>query len=151
VQSPKHFLAISRIPSWPVAYISTSKSAIDRCKYPAYTQDKRPVQIEFSWRETHPIPNYHPHELISFGSRRTCAAQESLSPVQAEEAARRTPESFLHTILQYSNKRTNSNNEDANSKEGMICAKIPDLENDILECPYRGLGGQLGWRVDDLW
>jgi len=102
------------------------------------------VQIEF------PAGTIPAHYLISLSSRRTCVAQKSLSPIQAEEPTRRTPESFLHTILQYSNKRSNSHNEDSNSEEGMICAKIPDLENDVLECPYRRLGGQLGWRVDNL-
>src|ERR1700722_11550582 len=93
-------------------------------------------------------PSQH-HDLISLSSRRTCIAQKSLSPVQAEESTRRTPESFLHTVLQYSNKRSNSNNEDPNSEEGVICAKIPDLENDVLECPYSRFGCQLGWRVDN--
>jgi hypothetical protein len=127
-----------------VAYYRLPKNAIDRCKYPAYTQDNASTD-----RVSYGNPS-QPQYLISLSSRRTCVAQKSLSPVQAEESTRCTPESFLHTILQYSNKRSNSHNEDSNSEEGMICAKIPNLENDVLECSYSRLGGQLRWRVDNL-
>ena len=57
----------------------------------------------------------HDSHSESISLRRTRVAQKPLSAVQTEESTRRTPESFLHTVLQYYHKRPDGQNEDANS------------------------------------
>ena len=136
----------------------TSGHHNSRCDIPAHVACAKPCSVQ-----TSPICKTLSEEVISannalfpcFRCRLIslgcwCAAQKSLLSVQPEESTCRAPEPFLRTVLQYYHKRRDGQNKDPHGQKGMVCAKIPYLENDVLECTNGGLGCKFRWGTDDL-